>query len=84
MKKPEYITFTEEDSSHLKTRIVTVWTVRSSAFLGSISWYPGWRQYVFRPAQDTIFNSECLHRIQGYVSEMNIAHKLAAQVQEMK
>jgi len=74
-KKPEYITFREEDSSHLKTRIVSVRTVRSDMLLGHIHWYSNWRQYVFAPEGGMIFNTECLHRIQGYVSEMNISHR---------
>ena len=75
MRKPEYIKFVEEDSSRLKTRIVSVRTVRSEVVLGHIHWYPSWRQYVFAPEGGMIFNSECLNRIQGYVSEMNIAHR---------
>jgi len=74
VKKAEYIMFQEEDSI-VKTRNVSVRTVRSNVVLGYINWYAPWRQYVFRPQPDTVFNSECLNRIQGYVSEMNIAHR---------
>ena len=44
-------------------RKTTLWAVvsRSSGVsLGQIRWHGPWRQYVFHPAPETIFNVECM------------------------
>lgn len=76
-KRPEYIKFVEEDASHLKTRLVVVKTVSSEAELGWISWYGPWRQYVFKPRIQTIFNPDCLMQISGEVAKMSRDHSEA-------
>lgn len=44
------------------TRKTKVWQVRSTSgtHLGVVSFWPAWRQYVFAPAENTLFNSGCL------------------------
>lgn len=50
-----------------KTKVVGVWSKRSSDRLGLIKWYGKWRQYAFFPENDTLFNVECLNDIQTYI-----------------
>jgi hypothetical protein len=47
-----------------KTRIVSVRNRRSSGELGQIRWYGAWRQYCFFPQAGTIFNVDCMRRIE--------------------
>jgi hypothetical protein len=77
MRKPEYIRFREELGLSPKTRLVSVVTVQSGVTLGVISWYAPWRQYVFRPETDTIFNPDCLDQIEQYARKMTGDHREA-------
>jgi hypothetical protein len=70
MRRAEYLKFKEENSSHLKTRIVSVRSAKSNKPLGWIRWYAPWRQYVFYPATDTLFNSDCLKTIGDEINYM--------------
>lgn len=50
------------------------WTVdgkRSGDILGVVEWYGPWRQYVFAPDPDTVFNLGCLLDIADFVAEQN-------------
>jgi len=52
----------------------TVWLVvnnSSGGLLGGIEWYSQWRQYVFMPEGETIFNNGCLKDIQDFLTELN-------------
>lgn len=75
MRRAEYLKFKDEDSSHLKTRIVSVRSASSNKPLGWIRWYAPWRQYVFYPATDTLFNSDCLKEIRHWIQSMNSDHR---------
>lgn len=50
-----------------KTKVVKIVNKRSNAILGSIQWYGNWRQYVFLPNSDCIFNTGCLDDIQHVI-----------------
>lgn len=39
--------------------------------LGTIAWYGNWRQYVFEPEADTLFNDGCLEAIRKALKEAN-------------
>lgn len=39
--------------------------------LGLISWYSGWRQYTFAPANSTEFNNTCLDIINAFLVRLN-------------
>ena len=43
--------------------------------LGTISWYPWWRQYTFNPAPETVYSSGCLSDIYQFVDACNVCHK---------
>jgi hypothetical protein len=51
-----------------------VWGVISASSgdeLGQIRWYGAWRQYVFFPAQHTLFNKTCLADIENVLAARN-------------
>ena len=54
------------------------WAVTSTSSgdrLGTVSWYGPWRQYVFEPMPDCVFNDGCLADITGFLSEVNAARR---------
>jgi hypothetical protein len=56
----------------------TVWGIynNSSKFqLGTISYYPSWRQYVFDPQPNTTFNNGCLIDIINVLNALNKLQK---------
>lgn len=50
-----------------KTKVIGVWSKKSSNILGTIKWFVRWRQYAFFPQTGTVFNVECLNDIQSYI-----------------
>ena len=38
--------------------------------LGRISWYGAWRQYIFSPAFETVWNRDCLKDIQDFLQQL--------------
>lgn len=65
-----------------KTEIWEVYGKRNKIKLGVISWYPQWRQYVFHPEPNTLFNRTCLGDIQWFCALLISAH--AQQLREAK
>ena len=59
-----------------KTRRIVVQS-RRGHHLGDIRWYGPWRQYVFEPAQGTIFNVECLASLADRLGYLNTMHREA-------
>lgn len=57
-----------------KTRMWVVENKRTGFVLGSIAWYTGWRQYVFSPSSDTVFNPGCLEELAKFMREQTLAH----------
>lgn len=55
-----YLTFTEIPNPGRKTAIVKVTSTSKKIELGTIKWYGKWRQYVFYPEPETLFNAKCL------------------------
>jgi hypothetical protein len=48
---------------HRPKRVTMTWAVvsqSSSVKLGEIRWHSPWRQYVFFPSSETLFNIECM------------------------
>lgn len=54
-----------------KTNVWDVVSITHGNVLGQIRWYGPWRQYVFRPAQDTIWSKGCLEDIEKFLKEAN-------------
>jgi hypothetical protein len=57
-----------------KTRTVEVVSVKSEKGLGEIRWYAPWRQYVFYPLTQTLFNPGCMEQIANYTRAMTAKH----------
>lgn len=45
-------------------------SVRGDAQLGQVKWYGAWRQYVFEPAADTVFNPGCLTNLAAFIESV--------------
>ncbi len=58
-----------------KTEKWGVYSTRSLAMLGCVSWFAPWRQYTFNPAKATTFNSSCLGEIVKLLDRVNREHK---------
>lgn len=60
-------------------RKTNVWTVNSTSGrrLGEIRWYSHWRQYAFYPAEQTIFNGDCLADLSSFCWERTAEHRTA-------
>lgn len=53
-----------------KTKVILVISKRSDHVLGEIRWYGSWRQYVFFPAPQTIWNPECLRDVNECIARL--------------
>lgn len=53
--------------------ITTIISKRQKAPLGEIVFHHGWKQYVFEPISNTIFNDECLRDITDFIQGKNQA-----------
>lgn len=43
---------------------------KTGCYLGVVSWYSGWRRYVFKPESETIFDSKCMLEIIEFINEL--------------
>ena len=55
-----------------KTYILGVYSKSGGYLLGTIKWWGAWRQYVFAPEPEMVFNKECLTDI---MIAMNLANQ---------
>lgn len=54
------------------------WLVQSKlhgSLLGEIKWWGPWRQYVFFPQPETLFNPECMKDICQFIEELMARRK---------
>lgn len=70
-----YLEFVECDNEGRKTRIVDVRSLHNYS-LGQIRWHSPWRQYVFVPGNDTLYNTGCLEEITAKLQGMNSGHRV--------
>lgn len=76
MKGNKYLRIQRVGSSSTgKTERWEVLSTSSGALLGCIAWYGRWRQYVFVPSPDTIFNPDCLDTISAFIRGATDNHK---------
>lgn len=61
-----------------KTRTFHVVSKRHGFTLGEIRWHGAWRQYVFFPDEDTLFNRVCLDDISSFIKRVMDERKGAA------
>ncbi len=69
-----YMAFELRDSPG-KTKVWQVVSTNHGFPLGEIRWYGGWRQYVFYPAADTLFNPDCMRQIAAFIENEMEARK---------
>ena len=50
-----------------KTIRVEILNLKHRSQLGHIGWYGPWRQYVFFPARETIWNDSCLEDVKSAI-----------------
>lgn len=68
----EYLKF-ERDPGEEQGRTTQVWLVisrRHDVVLGRIAWYGRWRQYVFYPEPDTVWNPACLEDVNRVIKRL--------------
>ncbi|MDD4984998.1 MAG: hypothetical protein PHQ43_04295 [Dehalococcoidales bacterium] len=72
--KAQYMTFTLTDRK-LKTTVWAVQNTKSGYLLGTISYFPAWRQYVFDPCEGSTYNNSCLLDIVSVLDGLNELQK---------
>ena len=70
----KWISMKEIDNRGLKTRVFEIRADGINDHLGVVRWYGPWRAYVFRPADDTIFEKTCLRDIAAFCEQMTRSH----------
>jgi len=70
-------TFLEVSASG-KTKVWEIRAVAGGAVLGKVKWFGRWRQYVFAPAANTVWNPDCLNEVSRFVVKCTVDHQLAA------
>jgi len=58
-----------------KTEIWVIAAVADNTPLGQVYWYASWRQYVFYPADHTLWNADCLEEVSEFVRSLTVAHR---------
>lgn len=69
IKQTQYLFFNLIESLP-KTNIYEVVSRSQNARLGLIKWYGPWRQYIFYPEAETLFNKGCLIDIIEFIKEI--------------
>ncbi|MDE1768910.1 MAG: hypothetical protein KGH62_06130, partial [Candidatus Micrarchaeota archaeon] len=59
-----------------KTKVYGVFTLTDD-LIGTIRWYPRWRQYSFFPDKETVWNNGCLRDLQNFIYQITKEHKEA-------
>ena len=53
-----------------KTGVYAVESTRNDANLGTITWYSRWRRYCFIPQWGSIWSTDCLAAVTGFIEEL--------------
>jgi len=61
----------ERTEEKVKTQIWDVINKSSEEPLARIEWYFNWRQYVFYPEPETVYNDGCLETIIAFIKRLN-------------
>jgi len=73
---PAYMDFIlQPQEEGRKTDTYKVLSARDSLVLGSVSFYPKWRKYVFFPSQHMLFDPACLRELADFVERQTTAWK---------
>lgn len=69
----QYLVFediTDQFPGVRKTRLVNVISKHRGNVLGQCRWHGPWRQYVFAPNSQTVFNVGCMEDINAFIRQM--------------
>lgn len=76
-KRYKYITIEGPSTSYSgKTKSWQVWARKPFVILGYIKWHGAWRCYAFFPADNTLFEHNCLWDIADFVARETTALRL--------
>lgn len=65
----EYIKF-EVLEKKPRTNVYGIFSLSDESLLGKIYWYGPWRQYIFDPWKETIWNRGCLKQVLEFIQEL--------------
>jgi hypothetical protein len=82
MGKPTYMNFVELETDK-KTRVICVFN-NAGVQLGIISFYPAWRQYIFRPREGTMFSSGCERDLADFKDRLTLEWRTKQNVRTEK
>lgn len=60
-----------------KTSVYSVQSKFDEYNLGTVKWYPNWRQYCFFPAAECVWSVDCLQDLKNFVESENTKRKKA-------
>jgi len=66
----------ERTEEKVKTQVWDVINKSSEEPLARIEWYFPWRQYVFYPEPETVYNDGCLETIIAFIKRLNKEKKI--------
>lgn len=66
----KWVIFHELDVPSRKTKVFEVRNKESDDFLGTIEFKGAWRQYIFSPGAERIFNNKCLNDITRFITSL--------------
>jgi hypothetical protein len=82
MKETKYLRFYSGPSDSGKTKLVVIMPQESghgTKALGRIKWFGRWRQYVFFPEPETIWNPECIADVTKVIERLMEDRRLVKQ-----
>lgn len=74
MKKKWLEFFEERDTG--KTKVFLVRSKVDGCELGFVKWYANWRQYVYEPVDNCVWNSDCLIELSAFIKVLMLDRKL--------
>jgi hypothetical protein len=75
--KGDYLKFKDEGkvSPGAKTNRWSVWSRHDSSVLGEVRWYVCWRQYVYIPLANKLYDKKCLREVAAFCEQVTAFHK---------
>lgn len=73
-----YLNFVEDGMS--PSGLTKMWRIENTSSgirVGRVKWNAGWRKYCFFPELATVFDSNCLNEITGFLNSVNEEHYIA-------
>lgn len=74
----------QEMQTSTKTKVFFVWNKEKSTLIGEVRWYGPWRQYAFMPAQNTVWERQCLMDIARFINNLMVERKKLNQLQKQQ